>query len=164
MERDLQLFPLMKTNAIRILESKNISHSVIEYSLDENLLDAVSVANKIGFEPERVFKTLVARNEKNEINVFIIPGNYELELKKAASASGSKRIEMIKVAEIQHLTGYIRGGCSPIGMKKLYPTFIDNSAEMFDNIDVSAGLRGMQIILSPNDLTRLINGIFADLI
>ena len=164
MERDLQLFPLMKTNAIRILESKNVSHSVIEYSLDENLLDAVSVANKIGFEPERVFKTLVSRNEKNEINVFIIPGNYELDLKKAASASGSKRIEMIKVAEIQPLTGYIRGGCSPIGMKKLYPTFIDNSAEMFDNIAVSAGLRGMQIILSPNDLTRLINGIFADLI
>ncbi len=90
----------MKTNAIHILESKNISHSVIEYSVDENLLDALSVANKIGFEPERVFKTLIARNEKNEINVFIIPGNYELDLKKAASATGSKRIEMIKVAEI----------------------------------------------------------------
>jgi Cys-tRNA(Pro)/Cys-tRNA(Cys) deacylase len=154
----------MKTNAIRILESKCIPHSVVEYSVDEDHIDAISVANKIGFEPERVFKTLVTRNEKNEINVFLIPGNYELDLKKASNASGFKKIEMIKVAEIQPLTGYIRGGCSPIGMKKNYPTFIDNSAEMFDNIAVSAGLRGIQIILSPNDLTQLVNGIYADLI
>lgn len=154
----------MKTNAIRILESNKIPHSIIEYPVNENELDAVSVANKIGFEPERVFKTLVARNENNEIMVFIIPGNYELDLKKAALASSSKRIEMIKVAEIQPLTGYIRGGCSPIGMKKQYPTFIDNTAELFDSISISAGQRGIQIIINPKDLLHIAMAELADLI
>lgn len=154
----------MKTNAIRILESNKIPHSIIEYPVNENELDAVSVANKIGFEPERVFKTLVARNEINEIIVFIIPGNYELDMKKAALASSNKRIEMIKVAEIQPLTGYIRGGCSPIGMKKQYPAFIDNSAELFDSISISAGQRGIQIIINPNDLLHIAKAELADLI
>jgi len=154
----------MKTNAIRILESKNIPHSIIEYPVNKNELDAVSVANKIGFEPERVFKTLVARNEKNEVIVFIIPGNYELDLKKAALASSSKRIEMIKVAEIQPLTGYLRGGCSPIGMKKQYLTFIDNSAVLFDSISVSAGQRGIQVIISSYDLLQVTKAKFTDLI
>lgn len=154
----------MKTNAIRILESNKIPHSIIEYPVNENELDAVSVANKIGFEPERVFKTLVARNEINEIIVFIIPGNYELDLKKAALSSSSKRIEMIKVAEIQPLTGYIRGGCSPIGMKKQYPAFIDNTAELFDSISISAGQRGIQIIIHPNDLLHIAKAELADLI
>lgn len=154
----------MKTNAIRILESNRIPHSIIEYAVNENELDAVSVAHKINFEPERVFKTLVARNEKNEVMVFVIPGNYELDLKKAASASSSKRIDMIKVAEILPLTGYIRGGCSPIGMKKQYPIFIDNSAELFDSISVSGGMRGIQIIINPYDLLRVVKAKFADLI
>jgi Cys-tRNA(Pro)/Cys-tRNA(Cys) deacylase len=154
----------MKTNAIRILESNNIPHSLIEYEVDEERLDAVSVAFKIGFEPERVFKTLVARNDKNEIIVFVIPGNFELNLKKAASVSGCKRIEMIKVTEIQPLTGYIRGGCSPIGMKKLYRTFIDETAMLFDTISLSAGSRGIQMIISSADLLSLINGKYADLL
>ncbi|MDQ7817904.1 MAG: Cys-tRNA(Pro) deacylase [Melioribacteraceae bacterium] len=154
----------MKTNAIRILESQNISHSLIEYEVDEEKLDAVSVALKIGFEPERVFKTLVARTDKNEIVVFVIPGNYELNLKKAASISESKKVEMIKVTEIQPLTGYIRGGCSPIGMKKHYKTFIDATAQLFDTISVSAGSKGIQMIISPADLLSVICGKYADLL
>jgi Cys-tRNA(Pro)/Cys-tRNA(Cys) deacylase len=155
---------LLKTNAIRILESQNISHSLIEYEVDEEKLDAVSVALKIGFEPERVFKTLVARTDKNEIVVFVIPGNYELNLKKAASISESKKVEMIKVTEIQPLTGYIRGGCSPIGMKKHYKTFIDETAQLFDTISVSAGSKGIQMIISPADLLFVICGKYADLL
>ena len=154
----------MKTNAVRILESKNISHSTIEYEFNEEEIDAVSVANKIDADPETVFKTLVARNEKNELSVFIIPGNFELNLKKAASASGSKKIEMIKVKELLPLTGYIRGGCSPIGMKKLFPTFIDETAQLYEKIYVSAGVRGMQLFLSPEDLANVIEAEFADLI
>ncbi len=154
----------MKTNAVRILEAHNISHSTIEYKFNEDEIDAVSVANKIGAEPETVFKTLVARNESNEILVFVIPGNCEVNLKKAAAASGSKKVEMIKVKEIQTLTGYIRGGCSPIGMKKLYPTFIDETAQLFEQIFVSAGVRGMQLKISPVNLISLINASFADLI
>ncbi len=154
----------MKTNAVRILESKNIVHSTVEYESDENEIDAVSVANKIGAEPETVFKTLVARNERNELLVFVIPGNFELNLKKAAKASGSKSIELIKVKELQPLTGYIRGGCSPIGMKKLFPTFIDETAQLNEKIYCSAGVRGMQLHLSPTDLLGVVNGEFCDLI
>ncbi len=153
----------MKTNAVRILESKNIPHSTIEYEFNEEEIDAVSVANKIGLNPETVFKTLVARNEKNEPLVFVVPGNFELNLKKAATASGSKKIEMIKVKELLPLTGYIRGGCSPIGMKKLFPTFIDETAQLHEKISVSAGMRGMQITLVPADLANIINAQFADL-
>lgn len=154
----------MKTNAVRILESKNIAHSTFEYESDENEIDAVSVANKIGAEPETVFKTLVARNESNELLVFVIPGNFELNLKKAAKASGSKSIELIKVKELQPLTGYIRGGCSPIGMKKLFPTFIDETAQLQEKIYCSAGVRGMQLYLSPADLATVTCADFADLI
>ena len=154
----------MKTNAIRILEFQNIDHTTIEYQFNEEEIDAVSVAHKIGAEPETVFKTLVARNDENEILVFVIPGSFELNLKKAAKASGSKNIEMIKVKELQPLTGYIRGGCSPIGMKKLFPTFIDETAQLYDKIYCSAGVRGMQINIAPNDLCVVTRAKFADLI
>lgn len=154
----------MKTNAIRILESKNISHSIIEYKSIDEEIDAVSVANKIGALPETVFKTLVARNDRNEIIVFVIPGNFELNLKKAAKASGSKSVEMIKAKELQSLTGYIRGGCSPIGMKKQYRTFIDETARLYNKIFCSAGLRGIQVNISPSDLALLINADFTELI
>lgn len=154
----------MKTNAVRILESKNISHSIIEYQSNDEEIDAVSVANKIGALPETVFKTLVARNDRNEIIVFVIPGNFELNLKKAAKVSLSKSIEMIKVKELQSLTGYIRGGCSPIGMKKLYRTFIDETAQLYDKIYCSAGARGIQVNLSPSNLASLVNAEFIDLI
>lgn len=154
----------MKTNAIRILESKNIFHTTIQYESSEEEIDAISVARKINAEPEMVFKTLVARNERNELLVFVIPGNFELNLKKAATTSGSKKIEMIKVKELQPLTGYIRGGCSPIGMKKVFPTFIDETAQLYDKIFCSAGVRGMQINLSPLDLSAVTEAEFADLI
>ncbi len=154
----------MKTNAVRILEANKISHSTLEYESSEEELDAVTVAQKINAEPEQVFKTLVTRNEKSEIIVFVIPGNFELNLKKAARASSSKSIEMIKVKELQPLTGYIRGGCSPIGMKKQFPTFIDETAQLHDNIYCSAGIRGMQLNLNPSDLTKVIDATFADLI
>lgn len=154
----------MKTNAIRILETFNIPHSIIEYEFNEDEIDAVSVAEKIKLDPDRVFKTLVARSDNKGIFVFIIPGSYELNLKKAASVSGNKSVEMIKVKEIQPITGYIRGGCSPIGMKKHYPAFIDESAQLFGSISISAGLRGIQVIISPDDLCRLIDGKYADLL
>lgn len=153
----------MKTNAIRILETHNIEHSTIEYQFSEEEIDAVSVAKKIGADPETVFKTLVARNERNEFLVFVIPGNFELNLKKAAKVSGSKNVEMIKVKELQPVTGYIRGGCSPIGMKKMFPTFIDETALLYDRIYCSAGVQGMQINIAPNNLCSVTKGEFANL-
>lgn len=154
----------MKTNAIRILESGHFDHSTHEYEFSEAEIDAVSVAYKINAEPETVFKTLITRNEKNEPIVFVIPGNFELNLKKAAYARSSKNIEMIKVKELQPMTGYIRGGCSPIGMKKLFPTYIDETAQLHQKIFVSAGIRGMQVKISPEDLILAVNANFADLI
>ena len=152
-----------KTNAIRILESHNIPHDVIEYESDDETIDAVSVARKIGADEECVFKTLVARGDKTGIAVFVLPGNFDLNLKKAAVVSGDKKIEMIHVKELLPLTGYIRGGCSPIGMKKSYPTWIDETALLFDRIYVSAGLRGMQIHIAPGDLAESVAASFADL-
>ena len=154
---------LMKTNAIRTLESKGIAHTTAAYEYDEEDLNAVTVAASIGVPPETVFKTLVTRNDKNAILVFIIPANFELNLKKAAAASHSKKIEMIRMKELLPLTGYIRGGCSPIGMKKLFPTFIDETAQLHENIYISAGIRGLQIGLSPLDLVSVVEGAFADL-
>lgn len=153
-----------KTNAIRILESQNISFDVREYEVDENDLSGETVAEKIGANHEEVFKTLVAKGDKSGYCVFCIPDNFELNLKKAAKASGNKTVELIKVKELFPLTGYVRGGCSPIGMKKLLPTFIDETAQLFDRIYVSAGARGMQIHINPDDLKNLIDAKFADLI
>ncbi len=155
---------MSKTNAIRILELKGIEFQVVKYDFNENELDALSVARKVKAEPERVFKTLVARGNKTGINVFCIPGNYELNLKKAAKVSGNKSVGLIRVQDLMTLTGYIRGGCSPIGMKKKYPTFIDETAQLFEKIYVSAGVRGIQVIISPNQLYELIKGKYADLI
>ena len=154
---------MSKTNAIRILEAKNIDYSTVTYHVDEEKLDAVTVAEEINADPESVFKTLVTRGDKNGINVFCIPGNMELNLKKAASVSGNKKVEMIKVKEITDITGYIRGGCSPLGMKKDFPTFIDETCQLFPKIYISAGMRGMQICLNPEDLSKAINASFADI-
>ncbi|MBZ0178563.1 MAG: Cys-tRNA(Pro) deacylase [Melioribacteraceae bacterium] len=155
---------MKKTNAVRILESLGISFQTREYISSEDEFDAVSVAEKVGVEPEQVFKTLVARNEKGALFVFVIPGNFELDLKKGAKISGSKKIELIKVKELLPLTGYVRGGCSPIGMKKSFPTFIDETAQLFESIFVSAGVRGMQLKIKPADLCLLVEANFADLI
>lgn len=155
---------MAKTNALRLLEAQKIEYDTIEYESSENEIDAISVAKKIGEEPEIVFKTLVAQGDKNGAVVFVIPGNYDLDLKKAAKESGNKKVELIKLKDLQPLTGYIRGGCSPIGMKKLFPTYIDESAEIYDHIFCSAGVRGMQLKIKPSDLCKIINGSFADLI
>jgi Cys-tRNA(Pro)/Cys-tRNA(Cys) deacylase len=153
-----------KTNAVRLLESESIPHSILTYEVDESDLSGITVANKIGVEPEKVFKTLVTRGEKTDINVFCIPVTEELNLKKAAAVCGDKKIEMIKEKELLPLTGYIKGGCSPIGMKKQYRTFIDETAQLFDKISISAGIRGMQIMIKPEDLAKIIGNNFADLV
>ncbi len=155
---------MSKTNAIRILESLKIPHKTFEYEVDENDLSGISVAHKIKVSEELVFKTLVTRNDKNEILVFCIPVNQELNLKKAAAASGSKKIEMIKLNELLPLTGYIRGGCSPIGMKKNYPVIIEETVQLLDRVYISAGIRGIQIEISPADLSRVVNAKFKDVI
>lgn len=152
----------MKTNALRILEARYIPHEQVSYDSSDEEIDAVSVADKIGAEHEQVFKTLVARGDKAGIVVFCIPGPFELDLKKAASVSGNKSIEMVKTKELLPLTGYIRGGCSPVGMKKLYPTWIDETALLHERIYVSAGVRGMQMLLAPQDLAALVEAEFAD--
>jgi Cys-tRNA(Pro)/Cys-tRNA(Cys) deacylase len=155
---------LQKTNAVRLLEADSIQHSALTYEVDEEDLSGITVAKKIGVEPEKVFKTLVTRGEKTGINVFCIPVTEELNLKKAASVCGDKKVEMIKEKELLPLTGYIKGGCSPIGMKKHYPTFIDETAKLFDEISISAGVRGIQIMIKPDDLAKILGNNFADLI
>ncbi len=155
---------MKKTNAIRILEANNITFQTFDYEFSIEEIDAISVAKKIDAEPESVFKTLVTRSNNNEYFVFVIPGNETLNLKKAANASGTKNIEMIKEKELLPLTGYIKGGCSPIGLKKQFPIFIDETAQLFDEIFISAGVRGTQIKLNPNELVNLVNAQFVDLI
>lgn len=155
---------MSKTNAIRILESHNIHFTTHSYEVDEEDLSGETVAKKIGAKEETVFKTLVTTGDKTGINVFCIPVTEELNLKKAAVVSGNKKIEMIKVKDLFQLTGYIRGGCSPIGMKKNFPTFIEETAQLFEKIYVSAGIRGMQVCLSPMDLKNLTEAEFVDLI
>lgn len=155
---------MKKTNAIRILEANNITFQTFDYEFSIEEIDAISVAKKIDAEPESVFKTLVTRSNNNDYFVFVIPGNETLNLKKAANASGTKNIEMIKEKELLPLTGYIKGGCSPIGLKKQFPIFIDETAQLFDEIFISAGVRGTQIKLNPNELVNLVNAQFVDLI
>ncbi len=145
-----------KTNAVRLVERQKIPYRLAEYEYDENDLNGMHAAEGIGMPPEQIFKTLVARDDKNRILVFCVPVCGELDLKKAASAAGSKSVSMIHVKEMLAITGYIRGGCSPIGMKKLYPTFIDESALLFDEIGVSAGARGCQLLLKPQDLIAFV--------
>lgn len=152
-----------KTNAMRILESKKIDFEIINYEVDENI-DGISVANKVGLDLNIVFKTLVTVGADKNNYVFVIPVNKELDLKKAAKSVNVKKIEMIHVKDIKKLTGYIRGGCSPIGMKKLYKTVIDNSAMEFNQIYVSGGKLGAQIKISPRDLIEITDADIYDLV
>lgn len=152
-----------KTNVIRLLETNKIPHVIKTYTVDENDLSGTSVAQKIGVNEEIVFKTLVAEGDKSGIIVFCVPVNLELNLKKAAAVSDNKKVELIPTKNLLIVTGYVRGGCSPIGMKKKYPTFIDETAQLFDKIYISAGIRGMQVGLHPDALQMLINSVFADL-
>lgn len=153
-----------KTNAMRILDAKNILYDTSTYDKKDGKIDGISVAQKIGKEPEKVYKTLVTEGTTGEIYVFVIPVKEELGLKKAARITGEKKIEMIPVKNIQRLTGYIRGGCSPIGMKKDYKTFIDISAQTIKEIIISAGKIGIQIELNINDLLYIVNGELQDII
>lgn len=143
---------MTKTNALRLITQAGIPHRTASYDFDEQDLSGAKAAAAIGMPPEQVFKTLVARGDKTGVVVFCIPVLCTLDLKKAAKVSGNKKVEMVHMNELLPLTGYIRGGCSPIGMKKTYPTFIDETAELFDEIAVSAGARGQQILLAPGDL------------
>jgi len=151
------------TNAMRLLKQAGIEFDTSEYEVDESDLSGVHAAQMLGVDADCVFKTLVARGEKQGLCVFCIPVAEELDLKKCAAAAGEKKLEMIHVKELPVLTGYIRGGCSPIGMKKKYPTYIDEIATLFDKIYVSAGMRGQQLILNPEDLRAYTNASFADL-
>ena len=153
-----------KTNVMRILEQKNIPYTPHTYEHEEGVaVDGVTVAAQLGQDPECVFKTLVARGASKGVYVFCIPVAENLDLKKAARAVGEKAIEMVAVKEINALTGYIRGGCSPVGMKKQYPTVFHETAEIVDTIVVSAGKIGYQVELAPADLMELVGGTLSDI-
>ncbi len=152
-----------KTNAIRLVNQAGYTCQEAFYSYDEKDLSGEHAAKAIGLPPEQVFKTLVTRGVKTGISVFCIPVCFALDLKKAAKAAGDKAIEMVSVKELLALTGYIRGGCSPVGMKKKYPTFIDETCILWDNIAVSAGERGHQMLLAPQSLIALTNAKIVDI-
>lgn len=141
-----------KTNAMRLLDAAGISYRAVEYEYDENDLGGQHVAEVTAMDPDQVFKTLVARGERKGILVFCIPVSCTLDLKKAAAAAGDKKVEMIHMKELLGLTGYIRGGCSPVGMKKKFPTFMDETALLYEEIAISGGARGLQMVLSPEAL------------
>ncbi len=146
---------MVKTNAARILDREGIHYELREYQVDESDLSATLVAQKIGMPPEQVFKTLVARGDRSGVVIAAIPANTELDLKALAAVSGNKKVELVAVKEVLGLTGYIRGGVSPVGTRKPYPFFLDETADLWDLISVSAGVRGCQMLLAPDDLARV---------
>lgn len=152
-----------KTNASRILDKMGIKYELIEYPVDPEHLEASHVAEAMGQDIATVFKTLVLRGDKNGVFVCVVRGDHEVDLKKAAKASGNKKVAMIHLKELQPLTGYIRGGCTAIGMKKNYPVYIDSNAMLHPLIHVSAGKRGLQLKLNPQDLVKASNATVADL-
>jgi Cys-tRNA(Pro)/Cys-tRNA(Cys) deacylase len=152
----------VKTNAMRILDNNNIPYNVITYDGQIGKIDGISVAQHIGKDPIQVFKTLVTQGNSGNIYVFVIPVESELDLKKAAKVAGEKNVQLVPVNDIQKLTGYIRGGCSPVGMKKHYPTFIDLSASQLEHIVVSGGKIGVQIELSVQDLQSVTEAVLED--
>ena len=148
---------MTKTNAARMLDSAGIHYELREYQVDENDLSAPHVAEAIGMPPDQVFKTLVARGDRTGVLLACIPANTELDLKALASASGNKKVELVAMKEVLPLTGYIRGGVSPLGTRKPYPVYLDETADVWDLISVSAGLRGCQLLLAPGDLARVVD-------
>lgn len=155
---------ISKTNAVRILERENINYSLIAYDVNESDLSAKHVAEQLGEPIDQVFKTLVLKGDKTGYFVCVLPGSQELDLKLAAIVSGNKNCEMIPMKELLQVTGYIRGACSPIGMKKTFPSYIDASCKNFEYIYLSAGKRGLQIQISADDLTKVIPITIAELI
>lgn len=155
---------MQKTNVMRVLDKNKIIYNTYEYDISDDKIDGVSVAKKLNQDPNKVFKTLVTQGVTKALYVFVIPVNSELDLKAAAKACGEKKVDMIHVKDINKYTGYIRGGCSPIGMKKLYKTFIHESAKNIDLICVSGGKKGLQIELDPLSLANIVNAEFCNII
>lgn len=153
-----------KTNAMRLLDAAKISYEVFTYEVDESDLSATHVAALLGEDINRVFKTLVLRGDKNGLFVCVVPGNSEVDLKKAAKVSGNKSCQMIQMKELLPLTGYIRGGCTPIGMKKTYPVYINDTCLLFDTVFISAGMRGMQLKIATRDLLSYLSPFVVDLL
>lgn len=151
----------MKTNAVRLLEAAEIRFELREYEVDESDLSATTVAAKVGLPAEQVFKTLVARGDKTGVLLAVVPGDAQLDLKALAKATGNKRVDVVTLKEVQPLTGYIRGGVTAIGGKKDYPVCIDETAELFDIISISAGVRGTQVLLAPSDYIRITKAAIA---
>ena len=152
-----------KTNAVRILESLGIPHDIAEHPVGEEHFDATHVAGLLGVEAGVLFKTLVARAGPEQVFVFCIPGNAELDLKKAARVAGARKVDLVPLKDLTPLTGYVRGGCSPIGMKKKFPTWIDESCTALPRMYVNAGARGLQVVIAPDDLRRAADADVADL-
>ena len=152
-----------KTNAMRQLDAKKIKYEVFEYEVDENDLSGTHIADDIGLEYDRVFKTIVTRGDKTGYMVFCIPCHKEIDLKKAASVTGNKKVEPLHVKELLPLTGYIRGGCSPIGMKKKFPTYFDESAQNEESITVSSGVRGAQLLVNREELIGFLGAKVANI-
>ena len=153
-----------KTNAARKLDELKIEYKIVEYPVDEEHLDAIHVAQEVGMPPAQVFKTLCVRGDKNGVMFAVIPGDGELDLKALAKVSGNKRAELVALKEMLPLTGYIRGGCSPLGAKKNYPVYMDASSNNWPEIAISAGQRGMQLVVAPADLQRATNATVVPLI
>jgi len=154
---------MKKTNAARILDNLQINYSLAEYLVDEEDLSADHVAKQLGIAIEKVYKTLVLTGDKTGIIIACIPGNSELDLKAIATISGNKKCAMLPLRDVQKITGYLRGGCSPVGMKKSFPTFIDSSTLNHEKIHVSAGVRGLQFLISPTDLQKATDGKLGEL-
>ena len=153
-----------KTNVARLLDKAKVAYELIPYEVDESDLSAVHVAAQLGEDVDRVFKTIVLHGDKTGHFVCVVPGEHEIDLKKAAKVSGNKKCELLPMKELLPVTGYIRGGCSPIGMKKHFPTYLHESASAFDYIYVSARQRGLQVKLSPQALLREAGAVYADLV
>ncbi|NBK25728.1 MAG: Cys-tRNA(Pro) deacylase [Spirochaetia bacterium] len=153
---------MKKTNAMRILESMGIAYEVVSYSWDEEQLDAVHASMMAGLSPQQVYKTIVMQDSDNQVFVFCLPAEFSVSLKKARELTQSKDLELIKLDTLQSITGYIRGGCSPLGMKRHFPTFIEEVAQLEPYIFVSAGQRGLQVKIRPDDLVFAANAQFAD--
>jgi len=152
-----------KTNAARILDDLGIKYRLVEYTVDEDHLDAIHVASEVGMPPEQVFKTLCVHGDEIPVSFAVIPGNGELDLKALARVSGNKRCELVPLKELLPLTGYIRGGCSPLGAKKKYPVFLDETCILWDEIAVSGGQRGLQIVIKPDDLKAATKAVVAEI-
>jgi Cys-tRNA(Pro)/Cys-tRNA(Cys) deacylase len=153
----------VKTNAVRLLEGLGVQYELREYAVDPEDLAAESVAAKIGMPPEQVFKTLVVRGDRNGICFAVVPANTELDLKALASASGNRKMELVPLKEVQPLTGYVRGGVTVLGAKKDFPVYADETMQLWDFVSVSAGARGTQIILRPDDYVRATQAVLADI-